>query len=166
MKARAAIAAALMCASFLGAVPARAGSASGVCLANITFTFSATITKSSSPTPLQDFSGSGICETTAQPGAEKTVVIVGSGPAGLESTCDVLQVDGSYGIGFSPSPAPSANNGTFTFFGNASGGEIEMTGTGPQLLIVGTLAGSGAIACATNGVRTLTFEAVLPFVDP
>jgi len=166
MKARSALAVTLLCVSVLGGVPARAGSASGVCLATITFTFASPITNSSSPTVLSDVYGTGICETTAQPGVEKTVLISGGGPAGLITRCGVLQVNAAYIIQFFSSPAPSANNGTFSFYGTAAGGEIVMTGTVPQLAIVGTMVGTGAVACVNGGTKTLSFEALLPFVDP
>jgi hypothetical protein len=168
MNRRSVFALVLAFAAVLGPLPARAGSASGACLMTIRMTFPAPVTNNTPPMPLQSSSGSGTCATTAQPLSPlKTITMTAADPLpGLFTRCDLLQVNGYFTIDWSPDPAPAPNDGVFNFYGTAAGGVLHMSGSSPTLEGIGVLVGTGLTGCVLNGAQTLTFTAVLPFVDP
>jgi hypothetical protein len=151
----------------LGSFPARSGAAAGVCAVTITFSFNSPISNSSGVTPFIP-SGSGTCVASAQPLSPVKHIDIGGGNAsGSVTHCNQLFLFGSYGVSFSPDPAPSSSFGTFNFWGTASGGFLLMNGNSPTFVGPGLLAGGGLLTCATQGsIQNVTFTGVLAFVDP
>jgi hypothetical protein len=167
MKRRGMLLGCLIGALIAGSVPAQGGAAGGVCTVTITFSFNSPISNNSPVTAFTP-SGSGTCVASAQPlSPVKHLDFFGGNASGSTTHCNQLFLFGSYGVTFSPDPAPASSFGTFNFWGTASGGFLLMLGSQPTFLGPGVLAGGGLLTCTTQGsIQNVTFTGVLAFVDP
>jgi hypothetical protein len=165
MRRQALLVVAIMSLLAFAGMPARAGSASGVCTLNLNLSFSAPINNSSPPTPFS-LSATGTCETTAQPGAVKSLQMGGSGNGSIATKCDELVVSSTFVVDILPPPAPAGTNGILTIAGTAAGAVMRMSGGPPTFEGEGLMVSTGLLGCINNGTTSVNFTGVLVFVDP
>ncbi len=159
MRLRRALAGVLLLAPVLVMSEARAGAAVGVCNISLHFTFSGVISNTSPPTTYT-MTGSGTCQTSA--GLGQTIGFSPTSGTATTAHCVPLIMSGFYSVEISG--GPQSSSGEFNFIGTASGGEAHMRGSVPTFVGGAALAGGGLVGC--GGSNSLTFSAILAFVDP
>ncbi|MFA5891042.1 MAG: hypothetical protein WDA27_08850 [Actinomycetota bacterium] len=155
----------LMTASGLAARPARSQDVyDGACVFSLVVEFDRTITAGGGGASLNTFDGAGLCGVSGVGLDPLRYALVGGGGYAPLAQCQALQMSGGYDITFSPSPAPPAGSGTWSFVGNVLGGVV--TFIAPAFTGVAQVVANDGAFCGVAGVRRIYFSGVMEFLDP